>query len=44
MLRKSLVILISFVVITISGNFALADCPLADLIYSTLTKAASLHR
>ena len=28
---KSLAILIAFVVITISGNFALADCPSADL-------------
>ena len=31
MLRKSLAVLISFVVITISGNFVLADCPSADL-------------
>jgi formylglycine-generating enzyme required for sulfatase activity len=31
MLRKSLAILISFVVITISGGFAIADCPSADV-------------
>jgi hypothetical protein len=28
---KSLAILIAFIVITVSGDFALADCPLADL-------------